>query len=94
MDNTSFSPLIRKLVSSGDFGVAKPDASIFIATITAAGFQPLECMYVGDHPVNDVQGALSAGMQATWLQGYYPASEIAAAANTIQHLSELGRLLD
>lgn len=93
VNNTSFQPLIRELVSSGSFGYAKPDARIFLAAIAAAGFQPSQCMYVGDHPVNDIQGALSAGMQATWLQGYHPASEVALGAHTIEQLSELTALL-
>ncbi|WP_157729739.1 HAD family hydrolase [Bacterioplanes sanyensis] len=89
VNNTSFQPLIRELVSSGGFGCSKPDARIFLAAIAAAGLQPSQCMYVGDHPVNDIQGALAVGMQATWLQGYHPASESAAEVNTIKHLSEL-----
>jgi len=34
--------------------------------------QPEQCLYIGDHPVNDVQGATAAGMHALWMQGFHP----------------------
>ena len=45
-------------------GVHKPDPRLFEITAERLGVKPQECIYVGDHPVNDIQGALSAGMGA------------------------------
>ena len=52
------------VVVSGDVGVHKPDPKLFIYTADKLGLRTDECVYVGDHPVNDIQGALSAGMKA------------------------------
>ncbi|MBQ7202836.1 MAG: HAD family hydrolase [Eubacterium sp.] len=52
------------IVVSGDVGVHKPDPKLFIYAAEKYGLKPEECVYVGDHPVNDIQGALAAGMKA------------------------------
>lgn len=58
MENCDF------LVVSGDVGIHKPDPRIFLYTADKYGLQPQECVYVGDHPVNDIEAALKAGMHA------------------------------
>lgn len=50
-------------VVSGDLDFKKPNPQIFIYTADKLGLKPEECIYVGDHPINDIQGALSAGMK-------------------------------
>lgn len=52
---------------SDDFGVAKPDPSIFLAAVAKLGIVAERCLFVGDHPVNDIMGARSAGLQTAWL---------------------------
>ncbi len=63
---------INKLVSSEAAGVSKPNSKIFTMTALLAGFVPAECWYVGDHPINDIDGARKAGMQSIWLEGFHP----------------------
>ncbi|MBF9002866.1 HAD family hydrolase [Vibrio nitrifigilis] len=86
---TSFSPLIHHLVSSEQFGAKKPDPAIFLETISQAGFRPNECVYVGHHPVNDMQGAYNAGMHAVWLAGFHERAGLPTPAYVIQSLPEL-----
>lgn len=69
--STSFGHLFKQVVSSEQFGVAKPSGSIFIETAKAAGFVPSECLYVGDHPVSDILAASKIGMDVIWLQGFH-----------------------
>lgn len=59
---------IDALVTSRDFGKAKPDASIYAEAARRLGV-PLEqtCM-VGDRLDTDVAGALQAGIPGIWLQ--------------------------
>lgn len=52
------------IVVSGDVGVHKPDPRLFVYAAEQLGLKPEECTYVGDHPINDIQGALAAGMKA------------------------------
>ncbi len=64
MDTSGLRPYCDIVVVSGDVGVHKPDPALFVYTAKKLGLKPQECLYVGDHPVNDIQGALSAGMKA------------------------------
>ena len=64
MDTSGLRPYCDIVVVSGDEGVHKPDPRLFEITAERLGVKPQECVYVGDYPVNDIQGALSAGMGA------------------------------
>ena len=52
---------------SGDEGIHKPQAELFRRAAARLGVAPQNCIYVGDHPINDIQGATSAGMQTIYL---------------------------
>lgn len=64
MDTSGLRPYCDIVVVSGDVGVHKPDPALFSYTADKLGLETEECVYVGDHPVNDIQGALSSGMHA------------------------------
>ena len=64
MDESGLRPYCDIVVVSGDLGVHKPDAEIFRITAERLGLKCEECVYVGDHPKNDIEGALSSGMKA------------------------------
>ena len=64
METSGLKPYCDVVVVSGDVGVHKPDPALFRYTAELLGLKCEECVYVGDHPVNDIQGALSAGMKA------------------------------
>lgn len=56
------------IVTSEEWGVAKPDPLFFAQVVGAAGCQPHEVLYVGDHPENDLFPAKGAGLQAAHLR--------------------------
>lgn len=64
MDTSGLRPYCDIVVVSGDVGVHKPDPALFTYTANKLGVRADECIYVGDHPVNDIEGALGAGMKA------------------------------
>ena len=64
MDESGLREYCDIVVVSGDLGVHKPDKRIFELTAEHLGLKCEECVYVGDHPINDIQGALSSGMSA------------------------------
>lgn len=64
MDTSGLRPYCDIVVVSGDVGVHKPDPALFLYTAKRLGIAPEDCVYVGDHPVNDIQGALGANMKA------------------------------
>lgn len=47
-------------------GVRKPDPEIFLRALDRLGVRPEESVYVGDHPVSDIEGATRAGMKTVW----------------------------
>ena len=57
----------RAVVVSSEVGWRKPGALFFEALVAACDCRADEVLMVGDDPVNDVQGALEAGLQAVWL---------------------------
>jgi putative hydrolase of the HAD superfamily len=62
---------VGSLLSSERAGVRKPDTRIFEIAAQELGVAPGECWFVGDHPVNDIGGAMATGMQAVWLKGLH-----------------------
>lgn len=83
------------IVVSEEAGIKKPDPRIFAFAAEALGLRPEQCLYVGDHPVNDIEGASSFGMATIWLQVNQPWREGLAAKplHTIRRLDELMALI-
>lgn len=63
---------IRVLVGSDTAGAPKPDPRPFLAGADLLGLEPGRVLYVGDNPVNDVLGAIGAGLQAVLLDRRVP----------------------
>ena len=85
---------VNKLVSSESAGINKPAKEIFINTITEAGLKPEECCYVGDHPINDIEGSRNAGLKTIWIKGFHDwPKDTKPADHSIEHLSEIIDLL-
>lgn len=63
LDSAGIRPLFDVVVVSDDLGIWKPEAGIFEYAMKKAGVTAEESVFVGDHPVNDIQGALNAKMQ-------------------------------
>ena len=55
------------VLCSEDLRCYKPHRSVFHAACEALGIAPGEAVYVGDSPVNDVEGSRRAGLRAVWL---------------------------
>jgi putative hydrolase of the HAD superfamily len=60
-------PLFDAIVTSSEVGVEKPDGRIFAETVKRLGVEPGEALHVGDSPLEDVEGAIAAGMEAVRL---------------------------
>lgn len=56
----------RFAVSAEAVGVGKPDPAPFAKALTLAGVQPHQAAHIGDHPGDDIAGALNAGWRAVW----------------------------
>ncbi|TYP79537.1 HAD family hydrolase [Paenibacillus methanolicus] len=69
IDRSGFRPLFDAIIVSDEVSIKKPDPAIFHLALAKLGVQPHHAVYVGDHPVNDVDAAIRAGLQAVWLRG-------------------------
>lgn len=53
-------------IVAGEFGIGKPDPSIFLHCAGKLGVAPGECLVVGDLLSADIAGARNAGMMSAW----------------------------
>ncbi len=61
--------------TSERLGVQKPDPRAFRALAAELGVAPSECLFIGDNPSQDAQGARSAGMPSLLVDRYQPDSD-------------------
>lgn len=98
LDTLELAAHFEHIITSGEFGVAKPDASIFLHACGLFGIDPSEAAYVGDRLHTDALGAVGAGLTGVWLDrdGAATADELAEAAasgaHVIRSLAELPAL--
>ena len=64
LERTRLRPLLDAVVTSAEFGAAKPDPSIFRHALALAGATPAEAVHAGDDVEADVEGARAAGIAA------------------------------
>ncbi len=60
--------IFDEIIVGGEFGKNKPDLSIFHEMSRRLNIKEKELMYVGDHPVNDVDAASKAGYVTVWVK--------------------------
>src|SRR5207245_6620856 len=88
------SGLFDALVYTSDLGYSKPHLSVFVEIASRLGVAVEECVMVGDRMIDDVSGALGAGMRAVWRKNDYGFPTGVAVPNaTIDTLTELPELL-
>jgi len=95
LEKAGIHPLIDALVTSRDFGSAKPDPAIYVEGARRLGVSLDATLMVGDRLDTDVAGALNAGIPAVWLRhpGAIPIPGI-APTHVIDRLAELPGWLD
>ncbi len=92
LDVSGLRPLLDTVLVSSEEGIHKPDPELFCRAAARLGLAPSQCVYVGDHPENDIEGALTAGMQAVFLRTRLPSCghpEVPSAASVTETLALL-----
>ena len=79
------------VVISKEVGFAKPESAIFFRALQDLRIEASRCLFVGDHPINDVSGASRAGLMSIWLEGAF--AWPAALPPPQKKISALGDLL-
>lgn len=90
LDQSGLLPYCDILVVSGDLPFAKPNPEIFVYTADKLGLETDECVYVGDHPINDIEGSLSAGMKAIRMNwGWFLDKDLREDVPTINNIYDV-----
>lgn len=94
LDTAGIRGLFDVVVVSDDIGIWKPEAGIFEYAMNKVGVTAEQSVYVGDHPVNDIQGALNARMQPVWMNYGSFAGRATEGVPGIENIRELLDMLD
>ncbi len=90
LDELGVDHLFHAKISANDIGHAKPDTPIWNAVCDALNLRPEQILHVGDHPREDVLGAVHHGMSAVWLnRNNQPWPEPEPLAASITSLNQL-----
>ncbi|MCV7109110.1 MULTISPECIES: HAD family hydrolase [Mycolicibacterium] len=89
VDATFLAGLDLPLFASSELPGAKPDRSAFEFSCAALQVEPGRCLMVGDSYVNDIEGALGAGLSAALLDRSEATWELPRRARLIRSLAEL-----
>ena len=78
------------ILTSGEYGIAKPDPRIFQEACRRAAVAATDAVYVGDDWSLDIVGSLGAGLQPIWVRrGATGPRDIPAQIRVVTDLSAL-----
>ena len=70
--------------TSAEVGANKPHPAIFEAALAHTGVDAAAAVHIGDHPVDDIQGARDVGMRTIWVNHERDVTEVDATAEVNQ----------
>lgn len=88
------SDYVDEIIISEDAGIRKPHPDIFRLCASRLGCDVSECVYVGDYVAWDIEGPLSAGMNAFFYRRNIFEDEYCDYQPAIDRLYEITELLD
>jgi putative hydrolase of the HAD superfamily len=78
---------------SEETGLAKPDPRIYITALERLGIPASQTLFVGDSPVNDIQGPQRAGLWAAYLPTSHPLLSDIQPEFILNHLNDVLRIV-
>lgn len=85
----------RFALNAEDLGIGKPDPLPFRKALQFASVPAHQAVHIGDHPGDDIAGALAVGMQAIWFNPQGKVWEGAQPAHAeVRDLAELPQVLE
>lgn len=67
LKSIGLAPFFAFHFAAEDFPAAKPAPDLFLAALAQAGAEACRAVHIGDHPVDDIQGAKRVGMKTLWV---------------------------
>ncbi len=88
--------LFDEIIVSGETPYEKPDKRIFLMMAEKMGLRPDEMLYIGDHPLNDIEGSRNAGFVPVWVKttGTWIFHEIEKPELQVETVEEIPSLID
>jgi putative hydrolase of the HAD superfamily len=68
LEQVGIGPYLDHAIFSGDAGMWKPTAQIFLSMLEALAVAPQDAVFIGDSPREDILGAQAVGMRAVWVR--------------------------
>lgn len=87
---SGLAPFFHAIVISGERGIGKPRAEIFLQLIAELGVSPSETVMVGNSRERDIAGARNAGVRSVWLR--VPGAEEPSEVEPDAEISGLSKL--
>ncbi|WP_370328230.1 HAD family hydrolase [Euzebya sp.] len=94
LERDGLADLIDQRIYTCELDWIKPHPEPFRLLAQRLGVDPGECAYVGDRPIDDIQGAQGVGMLAVWVANDHAPGDGRAADAIIEDLAELPAVLD
>lgn len=85
--------LIDQRLYTSEIDWVKPHPEPFTRLCDRLEVTPARCVFVGDRPVDDIQGAADLGMTTIWIANSYAPGEGGIADHTVDDLSEVADVL-
>ncbi|MBD8499239.1 HAD-IA family hydrolase [Paenibacillus arenosi] len=92
LDALQIKEYFDEILISEQEGTRKPDKEIFERALHRLNVKANEALYVGDHPINDVQASIDVGMKGIWKKASYYTREV-QADDTIEDLIQLKEIV-
>lgn len=92
IDRFGLEPLFDSILIEGEFGIGKPDRSVFQHSLDVLGASPQETCMTGDNLYFDVGGAQDLGILGIWVDWRgtgLPADATVKPDRTVRYISEL-----
>ena len=95
IDMLEFREYFDEIIISGDTPYEKPQPEIFQLMAEKLGVKTSEMMYVGDNPLNDVEGSRKAGCVPVWVKttGTWIYPEIEKCELQVETIAEIPEIL-
>ena len=79
-------------ISAADVGSSKPSPEMFLEAMSRADVSPDHAVHVGDHPIDDIEGANRVGMHSIWVNFHGKTDRVPAHATVTDLPSLVGTI--
>jgi putative hydrolase of the HAD superfamily len=93
LDRDGLADLIDQRLYTSEIDWIKPHPQPFAMLADRLGVMPDGCVFVGDRPIDDIQGASAAGMRTVWIANDHAPGDPSAADARVDSLAELPAIL-